>query len=157
VGLATSRRWGPNDWSFNGAVFVEDAVVGVQSVMAKDFAALRSVKTDSWLGLSHQGNGLGKEMRSAILHFAFKQLEAREALSGGFVDNESSLGVSRSLGYVDNGRRTLLRRGVPVEMLDLRLDRATWERFEHPEVEVAGLEECLDFFIDPHYEDRTKA
>jgi RimJ/RimL family protein N-acetyltransferase len=38
-------------------------------------------------------------MRAAILSFAFDTLGAREALSGGFADNATSLNVSRSLGY----------------------------------------------------------
>ncbi|MGC2486340.1 MAG: GNAT family protein [Acidimicrobiales bacterium] len=141
--------WSPDDWSFNGAVLVDGDIVGVQSLMAKDFATLRSVKTGSWLGAAHQGQGIGKEMRSAILHFAFEGLGALEAHSGGFVDNEPSLGVSKALGYEGNGRRTVLRRGRPVEMLDVRLDRSRWRNIEHPDVEIVGLEGCRDFFVEP--------
>jgi RimJ/RimL family protein N-acetyltransferase len=139
--------WSPNDWSFNGAVLVDGVVVGVQSLMAKDFAALRAVKTGSWLGLAHQGQGIGREMRIAILHFAFETLGAVEAFSGGFGDNGSSLKVSRLLGYEGNGRRTVLRRGVPSELLELRLDRSTWERMEHSVVEIVGFEACQEFFV----------
>ncbi len=139
--------WSPADWSFNGAVLVGGEIVGVQSLMAEDFATLRSVKTGSWLGVAHQGQGIGKEMRVAMLHFAFEELGALEAHSGGFVDNESSLAVSRSLGYEENGRRTVLRRGAPVEMLDVRLDRSKWRQVDHAKVDVVGLEECRDFFI----------
>ena len=128
-------------------MFVDGEVVGVQSLMAVDFAALRRVKTGSWLGPVHQGKGIGKEMRSAILQFAFEELGAVEAHSGGCLDNESSLGVSRALGYEENGRRTVLRRGIPTEMLELRLDRSRWREAPHPDVEIQGLEECRDFFI----------
>src|SRR5580693_3457468 len=78
-------EWTPDNWTFNGAVFVGGDVVGVQSVMATDFAIRRVVKTGSWLGLEHHGHGIGKEMRAAILHFAFEVLDAQEAHSGGFV------------------------------------------------------------------------
>lgn len=139
--------WSPNDWSFEGAVFADGEIVGVQSLMAVNFAESRSVKTGSWLGLAHQGKGIGKEMRTAILHFAFEGLEAIEALSGGFPDNESSLGVSRALGYEETGRRTVPRRGIPSEMIELRLARSKWQEASHPHVEVHGLEECRDFFI----------
>ena len=132
-------EWTPNNWSFNGAVFVNGDVVGVQSLMATDFAAFRIVKTGSWLGLEHQGKGVGKEMRTAILHFAFESLGAVEALSGGFIDNESSLKVSRTLGYEDNGRRTVLRRGIPTELLELRLEQSKWRQMKHPAVEISGL------------------
>jgi RimJ/RimL family protein N-acetyltransferase len=132
-------EWSPNDWSFNGAVFVNGEVVGVQSLMATDFASLRSVKTGSWLGIGHQGKGIGKEMRSAILHFALETLAALEARSGGFVDNPSSLGVSRALGYEEVGRRSILRRDIPAEMIELHLDRAKWREFAHDAAEVVGF------------------
>lgn len=141
--------WSPNNWNFNGAVFVKGVLVGVQSVMAGDFAALRAFKTGSWLGLEYQGQGIGTEMRKAMLYFAFEGLGAREDHSGGFVDNDSSLKVSRSLGYEVSGRRTVLRRGIPTELLELRLDRAVWEPMDNSSIEVSGLEACLDFFIDP--------
>lgn len=139
--------WSPSDWSFGGVVFVDGEVVGVQSLMAVDFASSRSVKTGSWLGLAHQGNGIGKEMRLAIFHFAFEALGALEALSGGFPDNEATLRVSRALGYEETGRRTVLRRGLPSEIIELRLTRSKWRETSHPPVEVLGLEECLDFFV----------
>ena len=139
--------WSPNDWSFNGAVFVSGEVVGVQSLMAKEFASNRSVKTGSWLGLAHQGAGIGKEMRTAILEFAFETLDALVARSGGFTDNPSSLGVSRALGYEEEGRRFVPRRGIPGELIDLRLDRSNWRQRAHAEVEILGFEDCRDFFI----------
>jgi RimJ/RimL family protein N-acetyltransferase len=140
-------RWKANSWSFSGAVVIDNEVVGVQTLMAIDFAALRSVATSSWLGIDHHGQGIGKEMRSAILHLAFSGLDAIEAHSGGWSDNDSSLGVSKALGYRDNGGRLALQRGVPAELLDLRLTRAEWDASVHPSVEVEGLENCLDFFV----------
>ena len=139
--------WDPTKWSLNSAVFIDDEVVGVQDLMATDFATLRSVKTGSWLGISKHGQGIGKEMRSAILHFAFVGLGAAEALSGGWSDNASSLGVSKALGYSENGRRLGLQRGVATELIDLRLTRDEWDKQEHPRVEIEGLDGCLDFFV----------
>ena len=142
-------EWTPNEWTFSGAVFVQGDAVGVQSLMASNFAARRAVKTGSWLGLAHQGQGIGKEMRTAILNFAFEDQGALEAHSGGFIDNASSLNVSRALGYEEIGRRTTKRRGVPAELLELRLDRSKWSTMEHAAVDVSGLEACLEFFITP--------
>jgi RimJ/RimL family protein N-acetyltransferase len=142
-------QWDASKWTFSGAVFVNDEVVGVQDLMATDFARLRSVKTGSWLGIENHGKGIGKEMRSAILHFAFIGLGAAEALSGGWSDNESSLGVSRALGYRANGRHLGLQRDKPAEMIDLRLTRDEWIDLEHPSVEIEGLENCRSFFIGP--------
>jgi RimJ/RimL family protein N-acetyltransferase len=141
-------EWEPNRWTFNAAVVVAGDVVGVQDLMAQDYAALRTVKTGSWLGQSHQGKGIGKAMRSAILHLAFAGLDAREAYSGGWTDNVSSLGVSRSLGYEENGRVLALKRDEPAELLELRLSRSAWEGSDRPEVRIDGLDECLEFFVD---------
>lgn len=140
-------EWDADKWSFTGAVFVNGEVVGVQDLMATDFAVLRSVKTGSWLGIENQGKGIGKEMRAAVLHFAFTGLGANGALSGGWSDNDSSLGVSRALGYQPNGRHLALKRGKPAEMIDLRLTRAEWDTLEHPNVEIEGLDNCLNLFV----------
>ena len=142
-------EWTPNNWSFTGAVFLNGDVVGVQSLSATDFAVRREVKSGSWLGRAYQGQGVGKEMRAAILTLAFEGLGAEVAHSGGFADNETSLNVSRALGYRDNGRRTAERRGVASELIELRLDRADWLPRAHLDVQIVGLRECRDFFIAP--------
>lgn len=46
---------------------------------------------------------IGKEMRAAVLSLAFDHLGAEVASSGAWEWNATSLGVSRALGYVDNG------------------------------------------------------
>lgn len=141
-------EWTANNWTFNGAVVVEDKVVGVQSLSATDFAERRVLKSGSWLGLEHQGQGIGKEMRSAILAFAFDGLEAVEARSGGFADNESSLSVSRTLGYEETGRRSVIRRGVAAELVDVTLTRSKWALMKHVRVDIRGLDECRELFIE---------
>jgi RimJ/RimL family protein N-acetyltransferase len=142
-------EWTPQKWTFNGAVVLNGELVGVQDLSAEDFASSRSVKSGSWLGLEHQGQGIGKEMRAAMLYFAFESLGAVVANSGGFVDNEPSLSVSRSMGYEEIGRETVTRRGVPAVTIKLRLERSKWEAMEHVAVDVEGLEKCLDFFVAP--------
>jgi RimJ/RimL family protein N-acetyltransferase len=142
-------NWTPDNWSFTGAVFLDGEVVGVQSLSATHFAAQREVKSGSWLGRAYQGQGVGKEMRAAILTLAFDELGAQVAHSGGFADNETSLNVSRALGYRDNGRRMVERRGSPAELIALRLDRVNWLAREHPEVQIVGVDSCRDFFIAP--------
>jgi len=146
-------EWTSNNWNFNGAVFVGRDVVGVQSLMATDFATQRKVKSGSWLGLEHQGHGIGREMRTAILSFAFDELGTLEAHSGGFIDNESSLKVSHALGYAETGRRTVLRRGVPTELLEMTLEKSQWIRSPHTTVDVTGFDKCRDFFIEPKVSD----
>jgi hypothetical protein len=49
-------------------------VVGSQGIGGRDFAVLREVHTGSWLGLRYQGQGIGTQMRAAVLHLAFEGL-----------------------------------------------------------------------------------
>ena len=88
-------NWSPDDWTLTCGVFVDGTPVGMQDLGAEHFRAVRSVETGSWLGRAHQGQGLGREMREAILHLAFAGLGAEEALSGAFEDNVASLATSR--------------------------------------------------------------
>jgi RimJ/RimL family protein N-acetyltransferase len=58
------------------AVIRRGAVVGSQGVGGRDFAVLREVHTGSWLGRRYQGQGIGTQMRAAVLHMAFDGLGA---------------------------------------------------------------------------------
>lgn len=140
----------PDQWSLGFAVFVDGAPVGMQDVRGNEFPKLAQVGTGSWLGGAFQGQGLGKEMRSAILTFAFEGLGAEVATSESFVDNPQSAGVSRAMGYEENGVARFAPRGEPVDAIRWRLTR---ERFEElrsaghyarwEPVEIEGLEPCL--------------
>jgi RimJ/RimL family protein N-acetyltransferase len=139
-------QWSAEEWRFAGGVFVDGEAVGIQGIEAQHFGELRSVSTGSWLGRRYQGKGIGTEMRVAILHLAFVGLNAKEAHSGAWWDNEVSLRLSRSLGYQDNGLRAALRRDKPDTEILLRLDRDTWETVEHPPVTIEGLDGCRELF-----------
>ena len=143
-----SRRaaWTPGNWTLAFVVVHDRAVVGTQAVSARDFAILREVATGSWLGQSHQGQGIGTEMRAAVLHLAFAGLGAQYATSGAFTDNVSSQGVSRKLGYADDGIERRVSRGRPATVLRLRLDRETWQATHTVPVTIVGLEPCLPMF-----------
>ena len=138
--------WKPENWSAGFVVVHEGVVVGSQGMSATEFAVLREVGTGSWLGQAHQGLGIGTEMRAAVLHLAFAGLGARYATSGAFTDNAASQGVSRKLGYVDDGIERHVRRGQAATVLRLRLDRDTWQAVRTVPVEIIGLEPCLAMF-----------
>jgi RimJ/RimL family protein N-acetyltransferase len=138
--------WKAEAWSLNLAVVTEGTVVGGQEVSGRDFAVLREVSTGSWLGLDHQGRGIGTEMRAAVLWFAFTGLGAEYARSEAFADNASSIGVSRKLGYRDDGFDRLVRRGEPAVSQRFRLDRETWEKNSPAPATIEGLEPCLPLF-----------
>jgi RimJ/RimL family protein N-acetyltransferase len=139
--------WSPDDWNFNSAVFVGGRPVGIQGMIARNFAVVRSVESASWLGREHQGLGLGREMREAMLHLAFAGLGAEEALSGAFEDNVSSLATSRAVGYAENGETRARRRNEAGRTLLFRMDRTTWERHRRNDIEIVGLEPCLEMFV----------
>jgi RimJ/RimL family protein N-acetyltransferase len=141
--------WRPESWNYNPVVLVDGEVQGTQGMFADLFAKLGVVSTGSWLGRRFQGQGLGKEMRAAILHLAFAGLGALEAQSGYWHDNDPSRRVSESFGYEPNGERWLLRRDVRDRQVELRLRRGVWETRRRDDIEIVGLESCLELFGAP--------
>jgi RimJ/RimL family protein N-acetyltransferase/ribosomal protein S18 acetylase RimI-like enzyme len=138
------RDWQPDAWDLSLVAFLHDRPVGVQGIRGRDFAGERTVDTGSWLGRAWQGRGLGTEMRAAALHLAFAGLGARRATSGAIQGNPQSLGVSRKLGYVETGIRSVSPRGTPLDHIDLELRAAA---FTSPvPVEIAGLDGLLPLF-----------
>lgn len=140
----TLRTWEPTQWMLNLLVFLEEGPIGSQSVGAESFSAERVVHTGSWLGQRFQRQGLGTEMRAAVLELAFRGLDAEAATSGAIIGNDASKRVSEKLGYRVTGTSTVSPRGVPVEHYDLRIEREEW-RSPVP-VELTGLEGCLPLF-----------
>jgi len=138
--------WSATKWFLELAVVRAGVVVGLQGVFADEFAVRRSVSTGSYLGLAHQGQGTGKLMRHAVVHLAFAGLDAREARSAALAGNEASSGVSRALGYVEDGTEAQSPRGVAVTATRYLLTRERWEETERPTVEIEGLEPCLPMF-----------
>jgi len=142
-------EWSPDKWTFTGGVFANRKLVGVQDLGAEHFRAVRSVETGSWLGRAQQGQGLGREMREAVLHLAFAGLGAREALSGAFDDNDASIATSRAVGYEENGEARGHRRDGSGRTIRFRIGRDTWERRRRDDIEIVGLQGCLDQFVGP--------
>jgi RimJ/RimL family protein N-acetyltransferase len=144
--------WRPDKWELNLVVVVDGAVVGTQGLSATDFGLLREVGTGSWLGREHQGQGIGTAMRAAALALVFAGLGAEFAVSSAFTDNAASLGVSRKLGYLDDGTERQVIRGRAGELRRLRLDRAGWQALNAVagspagDVVIEGLEPCLPMF-----------
>lgn len=132
----------PDLWNLQFAVLLDGKAVGVQDLRAKQFATVRTIETGSWLRMSCHGQGIGTEMRAALLEFGFDHLGAQRAISAAFADNPASNRVSAKLGYQPNGRTWLRRRpGEVAESLQLLV---TPETFRRPDwtVQVSGLAEC---------------
>ena len=152
--IAGRRRWlagqwgarartTPQWWALVFAVVVDDRAVGTQEITADSFTTLRCVSTFSWLTRSHQGRGLGREMREAVLHLAFDALLAERATSEAFEDNAASCGVSRAAGYVRDGSTWALRQGNAAPMSRFLLTRAMWQARRRNDIAIRGLEGCL--------------
>jgi RimJ/RimL family protein N-acetyltransferase len=137
--------WSPDDWTLGLAVLAEGRPIGIQDLMARDFAHRRTVGTGSWLGLEHQGKGYGTEMRAAVLSLAFEELGALVAESGYVDGNEASARVSAKLGYLANGERLVAPMGTSVTEHKVRVVPATWRRDMVP-VAIEGLEPCRGLF-----------
>ncbi|NDU77400.1 GNAT family N-acetyltransferase [Actinomadura sp. DSM 109109] len=143
---STLAAWTPERWALDLTVFHAGEVVGQQTVRAHDLAVIRQVDTGSWLGRRHQGQGIGTEMRAAVLHLAFAGLGADEALSSAFEDSHASNAVSRKLGYRPNGvGRRAVRGSMTIDRRFL-LTRAGWERHRTVPVTIEGLAPCLPMF-----------
>ena len=143
---STRANWAPESWNLDLGVWFEGRLVGNQSIGAKQFKVVRTVDTGSWLAREFQGQGIGKEMRSAVLGFAFDHLGAIWATSGSFTDNVASAAVSRSLGYEENGIDRLAPRGEARDLVRWVMTDEMWRSRERPRVEVGGLERCWDMF-----------
>jgi RimJ/RimL family protein N-acetyltransferase len=139
-----------NAWTLPFIVLDAGQPVGVQDLKGIRFAVTRSVFTGSWLVQRHQGQGVGKEMRAAVLHLAFAGFGALEAHTSAFEDNSPSLGVTRSLGYSSNGSQIDDREGTATRHLRFVLTRAAWEHQLRSDIVVENLETCKDFLGISH-------
>lgn len=141
---AALRNWDAAAWSLNLLTFFRGRPVGSQSMGAEEFSERRVVDTGSWLGRAFQRQGLGTEMRAALLELAFGELGARAATSGSIFGNEASKRVSEKLGYSITGTGTIAPRGEPVSQYELRLEAGDWKcPFQ---VQLEGVDPCLPLF-----------
>lgn len=138
--------WTPRAWTLELGVFLDGQAIGAQGLSARQFSVLRAVETGSWLSKAYQGRGLGKEMRQAVLALAFDHLGAEVATTSAFADNLASAGVSRAVGYRNNGIGRMAPEGVARDMVAFRMTRDDWQAVERPVVEVTGLGPCLELF-----------
>ncbi len=133
----------PDTWDLVFAVDFDGHLVGAQNLTSTDFPVLRTAETGSWLGLEYHGRGIGKEMRAAIVGFAFEQLGALAVTSSAFADNAASQKVSLATGYQRNGTDVVTRRGERAERAHFLLTRERWLR-SRPDIPIAvsGFDGC---------------
>jgi RimJ/RimL family protein N-acetyltransferase len=139
--------WRADHWRLPLAVWFEARLVGFQELEAESFTSIGTVESSSWLVSAARGLGIGKEMRAAVLCLAFDHLGASVATSGAWEWNAASLGVSRSLGYTDNGWFLQERDGEPRRQRRVVLERSAWDGARWPTT-VTGLDACRSWFGD---------
>jgi RimJ/RimL family protein N-acetyltransferase len=138
--------WSATDWSLNLLTVLDGRTIGTQTVGAKDFGIHWTVATGSWIGREFQGRGYGKEMRAAVLGFAFDGLGARVAETSAFLDNAASNAVSRALGYAENGVGSMAPDGVARPSQNFRMTDEMWHARPRPPLTIEGLDACRDMF-----------
>jgi len=138
-------KWSPTAWSLGLAVLKDGQPIGVQELMARDFAIKRVINSGSWLGREFQGQGLGTEARAAILALAFTGLGAEAAESGYISGNAASARVSQKLGYRVTGDEVFAIDGKRELEIKVRCTPETWNRDLVP-VTIEALEPCLSLF-----------
>lgn len=131
-------------WRLSFVAFVDDEPVGQQDLTGHDFDDFGTVESTSWVSADRRGEGIGTEMRAAILQLAFEGLGAREAHSEGAVDNAGSNAVSERLGYERNGVAWATHQGKPVLGQRWCLTREDWLPGRRSDIELAGVAECRE-------------
>lgn len=135
--------WTPASWTHSFAVLLDGRAEGVMTIGADDWHS-RVVSTGSWLLPEARGRKVGRRMRAMAVQFAFDHLGAVWACSDAHPDNAASNGVSRSLGYVENGvRRSTLDEQVVTAQHWLLLPEAL-ERLDG--LQVRGFDACRELF-----------
>ncbi|WP_205326962.1 GNAT family N-acetyltransferase [Glycomyces sp. YM15] len=146
--FAAIGAWSSDAWVLPLGVFVDDDPVGVQVVYAKHFAVTREVASSSWLTLARHGQGLGTEMREAMLVFAFA-LGARTALTRSFDTNRAACRVSEKVGYHRDGTEIAARENRQAHTAQrFRISVDQWRSRTRPPVVVTGLDDALSYFLD---------
>ena len=129
-------------WRLYFVVFVDGQPVGQQDLTGSEFDLFGTVESTSWVSTKVRRQGIGTEMRSAVLHLAFDGLGAVEAHSEGAVDNVGSNAVSERLGYEPNGLAWATHQGKPVLGQRWRLDRETWRARRRSDITMSGVSDC---------------
>lgn len=133
-------RFAVENWSADLAVFYDGELVGSQGISTRDYLVTRTGETGSWLSRRFQGRGIGTAMRQVMCAFVFDHLDAQSITSGAYDDNPASLGVSRKVGYTENGTALHNRMGKPATLIRLLLRPRDLVRYGYP-LSVEGLPE----------------
>jgi len=136
----------PDHWQLMLGIYLqgETQPIGMMDINAQHFLQRKLVETGSWILKDHQGQGLGREARAAVLQLAFAGLGAAEAHSSAAVDNQVSGRVSLGLGYELNGKFIVKSGDLGQPVQSYRLTKGNWQ--SRDDIQIIGLDECLSLF-----------
>lgn len=135
----------PEAWTLENTVRFEGEIVGCQGISTKNYLVTRTGETGSWLGIKHQGRGIGTLMGQALCAFMFDHLGAAEATSAAFVDDPRSLAVSEKVGYQHNGRERTMRRDGEMAVSQRLVVTADTLNRPAAELTVSGADSLQEF------------
>lgn len=138
--------WSVDDWALDFGVWRGGKPIGIQTLEGTNFPTDRTVDTASWIAKPLRGKGFGRQAREAVLAFAFGQLDAQRAITSALTTNDASLGVSRRLGYRDNGITPHDTGPGIVDLQHLVMDRTDWVTDDREAFVVNGFDTCRPFF-----------
>ena len=139
--------WSPDDWTLHLVTYLDGEPIGAQSILALRFPVHRHGPYRLVAGRRVPGAWpTARRCARAVLSLAFDGLGARFAETDAFLDNAASNGVSRSLGYVENGVSRSAPEGVSRELQRFRLTDEAWRARPRPSVVLEGLDACRDMF-----------
>jgi RimJ/RimL family protein N-acetyltransferase len=118
-------------WALDLGVFRDGQLLGSQLIRSSSFLDNHQASTESLLAPRFRGRGLGTKSRAGALHLAFDVLGAETVTAAALADNLASHGVSRALGYYDEGQVVREYGGQRYTLQQWRIDRATWEQQRH--------------------------
>jgi len=125
-------------WDIQLAAIVDEKVIGMCSIEARDFVHRRSAETGSWIGRAFQRRGYGREMRRAALHMVFDGLGGQQAITRAWHDNAASLAVTRGFPYAQTGSSREQRRDHPDTMLHFAMTPRQWNTVPHSDIRLSG-------------------
>jgi RimJ/RimL family protein N-acetyltransferase len=145
--LRALGNWKPAKWRLELAAFADDRPIGVQSVHAEHFALARQVTTGSWLRLDRHGQGLGTEMREAVLALVFEHLDGEWARTFTYSHNFASNRISEKLGYQPDGIDIAAKQdGRAHTVHRYRMSRDDWRSKPRQSQVVEGVTASREWF-----------
>ena len=136
----------PEAWFLNFMVELDGRPIGAQSIDAEGFPILRTVHTGILARPRTPGTRARQGDARGGARVRIRRARALVAETSAFLDNGPSNGVSRALGYEENGFGSLAPQGVPRVTQQFRMTAEGWRARPRPPLAIEGLDGIRDMF-----------